>query len=56
MSTQTKDKHECNEAGQPDIDLCPICREHAAFCSICGTSNCCGGGEVSADTNWSADR
>lgn len=34
--------HECDENVSPENDLCPSCREHAAWCSECARSNCCG--------------
>lgn len=36
------DEHECDEDGEPDSDICPRCKEHAGFCSVCGVSGCCG--------------
>lgn len=42
----TKDEHECDENGQPDVDICSMCKEHASFCSECRESNCCGAGQL----------
>lgn len=38
------DEHECDSdgAGLQDCDLCRECGEHAGFCSVCRTSDCCG--------------
>ncbi len=36
-----EDDHECDEDGEPDIDICRSCGEHAGFCSECGASSCC---------------
>lgn len=35
--------HECNsDDWDRDCDLCPTCLEHTGFCTVCGSSGCCG--------------
>lgn len=36
------EEHECDGDAEMDCDLCPRCKEHTGFCSVCGASECCG--------------
>jgi hypothetical protein len=43
------DEHECDDAGEPDIQICRDCKDHASFCSDCGLSGCCGANPYELD-------
>jgi hypothetical protein len=35
-------EHDCEFDADVDCDICPRCKEHTGFCSICNSSECCG--------------
>lgn len=42
-------EHDCDTDKQVDTDICKDCGEHAGFCSVCETSECCGAYPYMAD-------
>ena len=39
---EAEDEHECDGEAEVDNDICSSCGEHTGFCSVCGSSECCG--------------
>lgn len=50
------DAHECDAGLALDIDICAGCGDHAAFCSECELSNCCGSQSYDTDPDTDMER